>query len=568
MSSRHQKPPSLFDFHAPRTRLPDNVHTLQKGNGARHDQFGTQALAFRGRGLQGTIVDNNPDTHTYTVAVSTGDGITQKESVGRITQSIGDIRLLPIGTRVALSTEFGEMFIVGIMPYTGGRDENENRLSLTGISGSGGEDPLYSGRSSAANYRTKNTPRDMGPGDWAEVGEEGNAIGVLSGGVNVMRSSGMSQIRTHLLNDLVEIISRNYKHFSDMGVSEIKNDGGRITWSFRGGSDQAQEAGSDQENWSIRIDLGAEGDLFRFELTQPNGGTNFKFHVDADGQLEVFTASGNDEFVGGDKNLKILGDRTVDLKGNDGQRIHGFQAKEINGVRDTIVSNSDTLSVGTDQTLSIQRHLTETIGGKHEEKVVGGNPLTALPGDIARETILSNGGWKVNIGDPLSGANPLALAGFELETFTGDIIHQVKVKGNIDVKTLLGNATMETTAGIATLKTSAGIANVDGTTVNLGPIAASFANPLVKGTPYASAFAAYTSANIGAITPAMAATSALLGILAPPTGMIMWLVSPVMSNAMFAWANAVNACLAALLASNTALAAAIPPTLSTKSFTA
>lgn len=568
MSSRPQDPTSPFDFNAPQCRLPDDALTLKKGNDIRQDQFGTQALHFSGRGYQGTIVDCNPDTHTYTVAVSTGDGASNKPGVGRITQSSGDVRMLAIGTRVALSTEFGEMFIVGILPYTSGRDDNENRLNLTGVAGSGGEDPLYAGRPSEANYRTKNAPRDLGPNDWAEVGEEGNAIAVLGGGVNVMRSSGMSQIRTHLLNDLVEIISRNYKHLSDMGVSEIKNDGGRITWSFRGGADQATEAGSDQENWTIRIDLGAEGDLFRFELTQADGGSNFKFHVDSDGQLSVFTAGGNDEFVGGDKNLKILGDRTTDIKGSDDQQIRGSQTKSIQGNRDTVVSSSDSTNIGNDKTLSVQRHLTETIGGKHEEKVVGGNPLVAKPGDIARETIINNGGWKVSIGDPLAGANPLAFAGYDLETTTGDIVLAVKLKGNVDIKTLLGNAALETTAGIATLKTALGVANVDGTTVNLGPIPVSMTNPLVKGTMYATAFGAYTAANMAALTPGMAATSALLGVLAPPLGTILWPVGPVMATAFLVWATAINATLAALLASNAALAAALIGTLSLKIFTA
>jgi hypothetical protein len=41
-----------------------------------------------------------------------------------------------------------------------------------------------------------------------------------------------------------------------------------------------------------------------------------------------------------------------------------------------------------------------------------------------------------------------------------------------------------------------------------------------------------------------------------------------MATAFLVWATAINATLAALLASNTALAAAIPGTLSTKSFTA
>jgi len=228
---------------------------------------------------------------------------------------------------------------------------------------------------------------------------------------------------------------------------------------------------------------------------------------------------------------------------------------------------SDTLNVGNDRTTSIQRHLTETIGGKHEEKVVGGNVALMKPGDLARETTL-NAGWKIDIGNPLSGANPAALAGFKLSTFMGDIENKVTTKGNLLYSTLLGNATLETTAGIATLKTSLGVANVDGTTVNLGPVAASMANPLVKGTLYATAFGAYTGTNIGGLSAAIAATAALLGVLAPPLGMVFWMVSPIMANAMFAWVTAVMACLTTQLAANSALAGVIPSTLSTKSFTA
>lgn len=568
MPSRTRSPNALFDFYATQSQLPDDAYTLKEGDRLQKDQFGTQALRASGRGFQGTIVNVNPDTQTYTIAVSTGDGVINQEGIGRITQSPGDTRVLPVGTRVALSTEFGEMFIVGVIPYTGNRSNNENRINLTGISGTGGEDSLYAGHSDAANYRTKNTPHDLGANDWAEVGEEGNAVAVLAGGVNVIRSSGMAQVRTHLINDLVEIISRNYRHLSDMGVSEIKNNNGQITWSFRGGSDQATETGSDQENWSIRIDLGAEGDLFRFELTQPDGGTNFKFHVDADGQLTVFTAQGNDEFVGGDKNIKVLGDRTIDIKENDAQYVRGSQTKDIYGTRSTAVSNTNTLSIGNDHIVNTQRNVIETTGGKHEEKIVGGNPLTATADNIARETTINNGSWLIDIGNPITGATTLALPGFELNTFNGDIIQRVNIKGNIDIKTLLGNVALETTSGTATLKTALGIANVDGTTVNLGPITTSMANPIVRGTLHSTAFGAYTSANISAITSAMAATSSLLGVLSPPGGSILWSTGSIMSTAFFAWATAINTCLGILLASNTALASAVPNTLSTKCFTA
>lgn len=556
----------LFDFFGSDTKFFKDARSSAEDDAFLKDQSGKQVFARPGRGYQGTITDRNLDTNTYSVSLSIGDGISTRSGVGRIVQDPGDKCILPIGTRVALNEDYGELFIVGVLPYTTGREENENSLSLTGEDGVGRNDPLEQGSPSTANFRTKNTPVDMGPDDWARIGEDGNAIAVLAGGVTLMKSN-MAQFRTHLINDLAEIICRNYRHISDMGTTQIKNDGGRITWSFRGGADQLEEAGSDQENWTIRIDLGAEGDLFRFELTQPNGQTNFKFHVNNEGRLEVYAADGIDEFSGNDKRSTVLSNRIAKIKGNDQETVEGSAEKTIQGNKTQVISNTEEKTVGNDQVINVQRNRIDTVGGKVEERIAGGNPLIILPGDLAKESIL-NGTWNIDIGNPLNGANPAALPGFDLNTHTGDIINKIKVAGNLNYSTLLGNATLETTAGIATLKTALGVANVDGTTVNLGPVAPSFANPIIKGTMHTAAMTTYTGANITAITPALAATTALLGVLAPPFGPITWIAGPVMAPAFAAWASAILACLTSLIASNTALAAALPPTLSTKSFTA
>lgn len=554
-------------FFKPSVNKPVDSAMLQRGEEIREDQWGGNALIASRRGWQGTIADRDLQTHSYTVSYDYGDGILKKQGVGRILQDPNDTRMLPVGTRVALSDDFGDTFIIGVIPYTSGREGNETRISITGENGVGSEDPLEQTKPSTANYKPQNAPADLGPNDWVQTNEEGNLMGVLAGGVNIMKSSGMSQVRTHMLNDLVEIISRNYRHVSDMGESKIKNEGGRITWSFRGGSDQLTEAGSDQENWTIRIDLGAEGDLFRFELTQPDGGSNFKFHVDAEGFLSVYANSGIEEFSGTSKYTTVMANRTTDIKLDDTQTIRGNQSKHIYGNRNTVISSSVTDTVGNDKTSSIQRHLTETIGGIHEEKVVGGNPVTQTPGDLSRLTTL-NAGWEINIGDPVSGANPLTLPGFALNTWTGDITRNINVKGNIEDNVTLGDITYQTLAGIATLKTKLGIANIDGTTVHLGPVAASATNPVVKGTLYASALGAFTSTNLSALSTALAATSSILGIVAPPTGIFSWNASVLMSTTFSAWMSALISCFSTLIAANAALASAVPGTLSTKAFVA
>lgn len=536
--------------------LPKDPHILKHGEQLRTDPMGLAPMHRHGKGYHGTIVDRNIDTHTYTIALSIGDGIAHKEGVGRLIQDPGEKRMLPIGARVALTEDYGPLIITGCLPYTLDRQNNENRLSLTGESGTGSDDPLEQNKPSAANFRTQNTPRDLGPNDWAQIGEENNAIAVLGGGLNIIKSSPLSQIRTHLVKDMVEIISRNFRHITDMGISEIKNDGGRITWSFRGGADQLTEAGSDQENWVIRIDLGAEGDLFRFELTRPDGGSNFKFHVNSNGRLTLFASNGIDETSGTHKRQTILGNHTVNIKGREQKTIRNDQSHTIYGNQLTTLSGSCTQNIANDQAINIMRHRVETIGGVHQETVSGGNPATQKPGDLARQTTL-NAGWEINIGNPLSGSNPAALPGFTLNTYTGNITQNVKGQGNILLSTVLGNATLETTAGIATLKSRAGLANVDGTTVHLGPLTAS-TQPLVKGLPFTTAFTTFTSSHASAFAPAIAATSALLGTLTP---------APLSGSALIPWVSALLKCFSSTLSAHTTLATALAQTLSTKSFT-
>jgi hypothetical protein len=514
------------------------------------------------KGCEGIIKKVNKETHSYEVNVIGAEA--PLAAVPRLLSAPGDARLLPVGCRVAISYDYGRPLIIGCLPYTVGRDKNRTDLSISGDNSTGGASDLDSG-DAGGNYRTPNMPNDLGPGDEGIVSPDGNAVMALQGGVNVMKS-GMAEVRTHMINDLLELLCRNYKLHTDMGFSEVKNEGGRVTWSFRGGADQLTESGSDQENWAIRMDLGAEGDLFNFELTKPDGGSLFKLHVDSDGKLEVFAKDGIDEFSGADKVSLILANRETAVKGNDAQQIDGNQTKVIQGNRDTTVSGSDNV-MADDHVQSVRNNQTISVGGAHKETVIGGGPLVATPLNVARETNIINGSWEVSIGDPLNGATPAALAGYLLQTFLGDIKMEVKTIGNVDFLTKAGNVTLETILGLATLKTTAGIANVDGTFVHLGPTPAAAANPLIKGAIHATVFGAHTAANIAALTPAIAATGALVGVVGG-AGSLLWPVGPIMAPAFATWAAAIMAALTALLASNTALAGALASTLSLKSFTA
>jgi hypothetical protein len=509
--------------------------------------IGSQTNADR----RGKIIAVNSQDHTYQVLVGRA---TQPITVGRMLQDPSDAAILPVGTWVGLTYDYGPPLISGVIPFTAGRSP----LVPPAATGSteAAEPAVNTG---GGVYRLPHMPANLLPGDKAIVSPDGNLIGAFAGGLNTMKS-GLAEVRTHKLKDLVEVFCRNFRHLSDMGIAEIKSEDGRANWSFRGGAHQATENGVDQENWSIRIDLGADGDLFTFALTQPDGSSLFRLHIDAEGRVELNGMDGIDQFSGRDWNESALGDHTVTVAGNETKALQGQQQETVNGNHTKTVSGSSTRVVGNDLTETVIRHRTDSVGGNVLETAIGGNPLTAIPLQVARKTKVVNGCWEIAIGNPLDGANPVALAGYALSTYTGDISLAVKVLGNVFLSTLLGNATLQTTAGLATLKTLAGIANVDGTTVLLGPLAVAPANPNVKGTIYAGIFSGYCATAMTACTTAIGACSAAAASSIPGL--------PVDGSVMQAFASVMLTAFTTLNAALATLQSGLPTSLSTVVFTA
>lgn len=545
--------------HLPSDPILDQKHIAHSDDLA-HDQLGSTPTKSLSRGERGTIIEIFPDTQTYTVQ---GERSGILRGVPRIAQSLSDKNILPIGTVVGITQDYGLPFIAGVLPFTTNMEQNNTQLNLTGDTGVGGNDALYAEKGSG-NYRLPNTPRDLLPNDQVIVGQEGNAIGALAGGVSLIKS-GAAQFQTHLINDMARILCRNFQHISDMGITEIKNEGGRISYTLRWGADQVTEAGSDQENWTIRLDVGATGDLFRFQLTRPDGTALFKFHVNGDGKVEMFGAQGIDFLGGAQHTQKHLADQTIVVKGSDTQTIGNDQNINIRGNQNEMISGSMTQTAGNDRTTSATRHETRSIGGNLTEKIVGGNPMVAKPTNTAYDLSINNGSWKIGIGDPAASASPAALASFLLSVFSGDIEMKIKTKGDISLDTLLGDITLDTLKGDAALKTTVGKANLDGTTVHLGPVPASTANPVLKGTIHNTAMATYLTKNTSTLKALLSATATALGGVASPPGSFLW---PSAAPAMAAWITAVSTALGLLLESHASLNAALPSFLSTKSFTA
>ena len=381
-------------------------------------------------GAQGTVTDYRADTYTATVATADGRVI---PGVGRMRSHPGDIAALPVGTEVLISWDWGFPIIVGIFPLPSGKNKGTATVSATDISGVGGQGENQS-ILPEGNYRNPGEPTDFIPGDIGTVGPEGNILAALTGGVNMLKSSPLSQIRTHLVNDLVEIISRNYRHITDMGESTITNENGRVNWCFRGGTDQRSETSGTEEKWTIRMDMGAVGDIFNLEFTTPKGQTLFKFHVDASGHCEIFGVNG----VNISSGSRFDGGHSEEHSGNSTTAINGSKSTSVGGAQQSAIAGNATQDVGGD--------LTQTVGNDWGVQALRDMVISAgrqmivsaqgslIPGGTALTFDIENGDWVVDIGAPTS-----PLSAFKMTTFKGDISHECTAAGDITNTTLLGN---------------------------------------------------------------------------------------------------------------------------------
>ena len=324
-------------------KLPSGVSA---GPGPRGQAIGKGSTPGKGWRIC-TIWDPQPQTQVYSI----NDGAAGiVHDVQRLVADPGEVSVLVRGTQVVVHNELGFPVIAAVYKGAATSSVEVNPARVSEVRGVGGEDGVYASRSAASDARAPNDPIDVIPGDWTRRGSSNNMIGVLAGGTNIMSSAPMAQIRTHGVNSMVEVMANVYRHVSSLGNLDIINDGGKTSLIWRAGADQLTECGPNAENWTLRLDAGAVGDLFRFSVTTPNNNTLCELHMSADGRLSLTGVAGIDissgargtarEDVAENKDTSILGEKlTV---------VGGKVTDEFQASRDTLIAQNDTLSVGND----------------------------------------------------------------------------------------------------------------------------------------------------------------------------------------------------------------------------
>jgi hypothetical protein len=383
---------------------PASVANAPNDRGAR---FGASAIHSQPnpRWYHGTVVKYWPKTQTYWLSTPHG----QKRKVPRLSGHPGDLTALPIGTQVVCHEELGYCVIDSVLKMAASQSVDINPSRITEVQGIGGEDSIYDEDDEAINHRAPNDPNDILQGDHVTKSPDHNMIGVLAGGVNVIKSSPLAQVRTNSLDDSVEIISNLYRHISAIGDLSIKNEGGKTSLQWRAGSDQTTETGANASNWTVRLDVGGtpEADLFSLEITTPQGGTLARIHMSAEGRLSLTGVAGVDTTSGanGTDVHDVVADAVENIGGNRTTSVVGDSIDAVGGGRSASVSENDSLVVGGTASESFGANRFTYVAGQDQKKVQGGSIPT--PGLVAAFQDLLNGGMETVFANPLLGAQAI-----------------------------------------------------------------------------------------------------------------------------------------------------------------
>lgn len=367
-----------------------------------------------------SVWDYSPQNQTYTVV---GGSAGPMPDVRRLVEDPGAVGVLPRGTEVVVHWELGFPVINAVLKSAASGAVEVNPARISEVRGVGGEDGVYDQKNPASSARAPNDPVDVLADDWVRRSRHNNFVGVLSGGTNILSSGPMAQIRTHGVNDMVEVFANVYRHISAMGNLEITNHGGKTSLTWRAGADQLTENGANAENWTLRLDAGAEGDLFRLSVTTPNNNTLCELHMSADGRLSLTGVAGVDISSGtrGTAREDVAENKEVSVLKNMSTTVQGDVSETFNAGKTTLVANNDSTSAGNDLKETVGHDRVTHVGNKLRTTVEGGGK-TPPPdeGNIAILWDAVNGGVETVTGNSNSGATTSPKQAQNFVNYAGD----------------------------------------------------------------------------------------------------------------------------------------------------
>jgi hypothetical protein len=322
------------------------------------------------------------------------------------------------GALVVINWGLGFPYIAGVLPIEYGNDIRQHSLSTSPNITPPKPKPI-------GDFRTPQMPKDVVPGDWIQASPDGNRIGALRGGYNIMDggSATKAKIETLGTKDLIRMTCDNLEVITGFGVLEAYNAEGHCGIKLRGGMDQLNESGGDAEQWTFKLDIGESGNYFNLEVCTPAGQTKAKLNITTDGQVTVLATNGLNLVNGGNAPISVEGasDLILKLLGGITSIVQGAVTENFSNSRDTTVSNKNSLIVGADNVQQTVGNSFETVGENYQSVITGGPTTDAKPKNIAVQTDILNGSVFIDVGNIKKGANPAAQAGYTVAVHNGKI---------------------------------------------------------------------------------------------------------------------------------------------------
>jgi hypothetical protein len=357
-------------------------------------------------------------------------------------QAGGAVRAPKRGTRYAVHFGLGVPTLheahTEVQPFPDEADVPA--LQVSPVAGVGGEDVMYADQGSG-NARGSH-PKDVLPGDMLEVGDLGQMMGVLSGGVVVLKANELAQIIATQARNLLRLVGQNFQLYTGAGSLEFLTDEGKTSMVLRAGADSETESSPDAENYRIRCELGDAGELVDFRVTDGKGRALYRHFVDPDGRVETESAR---------KTELIAEDRRTEIGGAD--------RTSVGADREIAVTGSSVETVGGTKGIDAQGSLRMQAGGDaaltaiHDVFIAAArNASFSATGDLvspdpAMLFTVANGDVFFNIGSPLAGDAQVRQSGYRVDTVTGAIkLHSLL--GKVEINALPGQVKIGGAPGV------------------------------------------------------------------------------------------------------------------------
>lgn len=291
--------------------------------------------------------------------------------------------------------------------------EVEVEMRVSGVASAG--NPGTSSTNTGRGKRRANKPSDVLPGDWVKQGSTGQLVGVLEGGVVLVKASELAQIILSQASNLVRVLGKNVVMDTGMGTLALKTVDGKSTLDLSLGSDESTESDPDAENFRIRAELGANGEMVDFRVTDGDGRAVYRLHIDPDGRVQS-QALRKTAVI--DEDLVLEVGTTIDVSSGGSANLQAGGEVRAQASGNISAQSSGSVGVSSSQDISMSAVGSVQVAG------ASGVSIAARADGVSPSfsVTTSNGDVNFDVGSPANGqVSPLG-SSFNVNSTFGDIL--------------------------------------------------------------------------------------------------------------------------------------------------